>query len=1138
MKRVFHHPPEGPSEKKYWRSMNELSDTPQFRQWLEREFPNGAPEPGDEEWSRRGFLKLMGASMALAGVGLTSCRRPEMHLVPFTKGVEWSIPGKPLYYATAMPRRGGAIPLIATTVDGRPIKLEGNPLHPESGGTTDVFAQASILDLYDPTRSRGFLEKGKPSTEKAFRDYLDKSRVDWESNGGDGLAFLVDEIQSPTRDRLRAEMEKAYPNMRWCVYEPVGSDAQQTAAATAFGPDIRLVARLDRADAVLALDSDFLDCGEGDLTMVRAFTNRRRVTQSKDSMNRLYVVENRFTLTGAMADHRLRCAASQIPVFAYALARKIADITGNAALSAILASLPAPSGGANFPEQWLTEAARDLVDKSGSSLVLAGGHQPVVVQLLTHGMNSALKNFGTTVLVRGFPRNANTLSVLQLAADIASDKVRQLFIFGGDPVYNAFRGLARDSNNGQWLDWAELQKKVPEVVRLGYHVDATSALSHWHAPLAHYLESWGDALSPRGSYLSVQPMILPLFGGLSQIELLNAIQGGPKPDGRELVQETFRASRPPGDFATAWSKFLHDGFAAHVVEKERTPTFDSGAAGNLGRTLWATAPAPTLDSPEIVLVRDYSVDDGRHISNGWLQEMPDPVTKLTWDNAGLMSPATARHLGVESGDLIRVTLTDAASGGGGAPIERELVLAALISPGHVDASITIPLGYGRKMPGFDVLPYAGAAVESEPAVAEQRGFNGYFLRTASNPHFIVADKKNIARVEVKKVSQKYPLSITQEHWSIEGRGLVREATLDGYRADNDFVKKVAGEEELPPRLPSIYSHPPLDAPQQWGMAVDLNVCTGCSACVIACQAENNIPIVGKLQVSHGRAMHWIRIDRYYASEKPFSQDWGEYPQDPEIVHEPMMCQHCENAPCETVCPVNATVHSEDGLNVMTYNRCIGTRYCANNCPFKVRRFNFFDYNQRPVGKKKIAGAFSIYEEYFAPLTEKGAPDIVKMQKNPNVTVRMRGVMEKCTFCVQRIEEAKIAAHVRAGSSPNTLIPRDSFTTACAQACPNEALVFGDISDPGSRVSQMKKQDRNYRLLEYLNVNTRASYLARIRNPNPKMPDAAKIAVASRVEKAGPVAAEKEEHVYEHDQGTLNPSAKGEPHKITEPTPRQ
>ncbi len=455
--------------------------------------------------------------------------------------------------------------------------------------------------------------------------------------------------------------------------------------------------------------------------------------------------------------------------------------------------------------------------------------------------------------------------------------------------------------------------------------------------------------------------------------------------------------------------------------------------------------------------------------------------------------------------------------------QRQLVIAALIEPGHVDNSISIALGYGRGPGAGGALPYAGASSDVNPPAGDGTGFNAYLLRTSSNPHYIVADGKVVKEVKVTKVAGTYPLSTTQEHWSIEGRGLVREATLEGYRENGDFAKEIAGDEELPATLPTIYSHPPMTAPQQWGMSVDLNVCTGCSACVIACQAENNIPIVGKLQVSHGRAMHWMRIDRYYASAKPYNQDRGQYPENPEIVHEPMMCQHCENAPCETVCPVNATVHSEDGLNVMAYNRCIGTRYCANNCPFKVRRFNFFDYNQRPVGKKKVAGLFGVYEEYLGPLTKKGAPDTTKLQKNPNVTVRMRGVMEKCTYCVQRIEEAKIAAHVHAGASDKTLIPRDSFTSACAQACPTDAIVFGDVKDPETRVSKMKAQDRNYRLLAYLNVNTRTSYLARIRNPNPKMPDVKWIGVASMAHGKGEHQPGGEHHPAKHES-VLTPEA--------------
>jgi MoCo/4Fe-4S cofactor protein with predicted Tat translocation signal len=1119
MKRVFEHPPEKLTGKRYWRSLGELSDTPEFRGWLEREFPAGAAQLEGDEWSRRGFLKLMGASMALAGFGLTSCRRPEAHLVPFTKSVEWTIPGKALYYATAMPRRTGALPLIAATVDGRPIKLEGNPLHPASGGATDAFAQASLLDLYDPARSKRFVEKGEKDEKgkkvenfetrerTAFEKYLAELRTKITADGGAGLAFLVEEVHSPTRERLRAELQKTYPKMRWCVYDPLLTEAQSFATQLSFGDNARLVPRLERADVVVALDSDFLDCGEGDVAGVRAFSSRRRVGEAKDAMNRLYVVENRFTLTGAMADHRMRCPASQIPALTRSLAVKIAIATKDQGLGSTIATLTEPVNAMQFDDAWLTECANDLMAKPGASLVVAGPHQPVVVQLMVYAINSALKNVGATLIIREFVHAPKTNSILQLAGEMNAGRIKQLFIFGGDPVYNAPKGITIDKDTKAPVDWPELQKKVPDVVRLGYYEDATSELSAWHVPAAHYLEAWGDGLTNDGAYLAIQPMILPLFGGMSELELMNAVLGAPRVDGPELVQETFRASAPPGDFQAAWSQLLRDGFATHIALKEKPPTFNSNNAGGVAHTLWATAPNPTLDAPEIVLTRSYAMDDGRYINNGWLQELPDPITKLTWDNAALMSPAMAKHLGVNTGDLVNIAVTETTKDANQKSIRRELVIAALISPGHADNSISISLGYGRKKTG---------------PIGEEAGFNGYLLRNSSNPHYIAVDSRTIEAitvttaatpVESKEASPTpspiasatpkirahtlgaYPLSITQDHWSIEGRGLVREATLEHYRDDPEFVKKIAGDDELPAKLPSLYSHPPLIAEQQWGMTVDLNVCTGCSACVIACQSENNIPIVGKLQASHGRTMHWIRLDRYYASEKPFNQDRGEYPENPEIVHQAMMCQHCENAPCETVCPVNATVHSEDGLNVMAYNRCIGTRYCANNCPFKVRRFNYFDYNQRPIGKKKI-GPISVYQEYIAPFTEKGAPDTTKLQKNPNVTVRMRGVMEKCTYCVQRIEEAKIAAHVKAGASANTRIPRDSFTSACAQACPTEAIVFGDVKDPESRVSKIKMQDRNYRLLEYLNVSTRTSYLARIRNPNSKMPDANRIAMAS------------------------------------------
>ena len=1132
MKRVVQHPPAPATGRSYWRSLGELSDTPEFQQWLEREFPAGAAELPEDEWSRRGFLKLMGASMALAGVGLSSCRRPEVHLVPFTKSAEWTIPGKPLFYATAMPRRTGALPLVVTTHDGRPTKVDGNPLHPASGGATDVFAQASILDLYDPARARHFVEHGKPSDRATFEAYLQKLRGQLTADGGAGVAFLVGEDHSPTRERLRTELQKAFPAMRWCVYEPGLPSGGDTATTAAFGETARLSPQFERADIVFALDSDFVDCGQGDVAAVRAFTSRRRVSSGKDNMNRLYVVEHRYTLTGAMADHRLRCPASQIPAVAFALAQKIGASSPNAGLSAVLSAFPAPT--AAIDDAWLTEAARDLAAKPGASLILAGPNQPVAVQLLVHAMNAALKNIGVTVVVRDVPSRGPALSIVELAEEIRAGQVKQLFICGGDPVFNAPRALAKDPANADIFDWADLQKKVPDVVRLGYHEDGTSASARWHVPAAHYLEAWGDGLAADGSYLSIQPMIMPLFGGISEIQLFNMILGRPTTEGPELIQETFRGTKPPGDFDAAWSKFLHDGFASHIPPRIRPSAFNASGAGSAANGGWTPAPPPTADSPEVVFVSSYAIDDGRYVNNGWLQELPDPITKLTWDNAALISPAFADHLQVKTGDLLRISITDTARGRNNEPLQRELVIAALIAPGHADNSVTISLGYGRKTAGNGALPYAGRQDEITPAGAGT-GFNAYLLRTDATSHFAVADGKATEKVSVKKAGGSYPLSVTQEHWSIEGRGVVREATLERYREDPEFVKKVAGDEELPAKLPSLYSHPPLSAEQQWGMAVDLNVCTGCSACVIACQSENNIPIVGKLQVSHGRAMHWIRIDRYFASEKGYEQDNRQWPEHPEMVHQPIMCQHCENAPCETVCPVNATIHSEDGLNVMVYNRCVGTRYCANNCPFKVRRFNFFDYNQRPVGKKKIAGAFGVYQEYVAPLTTKGAPDIVKMQKNPNVTVRMRGVMEKCTYCVQRIEEAKIAARARPGASSKPHIPRDSFTTACAQACPNDAIVFGDVSDPESRVSKMKAQDRNYRLLQYLNVNTRTSYLARIRNPNPRMPDAKAIAVASLVEKEN---TKNMRHDYEreHDKGTLNPGSDREPEAEPRPTP--
>ncbi len=1052
MKRVFQHPPEAATGRKYWRSVGQLSDSPEFRGWLEREFPQGAAEMQGGEVSRRNFLQLMGASAALAGLSLTSCRRPEKHLVPFTKGVEWSIPGKALFYATSMPGRMGFAPLVVCTYDGRPTKIEGNPLHPATKGVSDVWAQTSILDLYDPERSRDFLHDGQASDAATF----DKALTEMMGKAGDGggVAFLVDGCPSPTRERLRGEIEKKYPKVSWCVYEP-------SAAPASAVPE--MVAQIDKADVIMALDADFLGSSEGTNEGARQFSARRRVDGPESKMNRLYVVENRYTVTGGMADHRLRLPASQMGAFLVALAGHIHG-AGDAKTNGLPAN--SPSAGTERYAEWAREAAADLLAAKGRSLILVGERQPPAIRQQVLRLNAALGNLGKTLFSRPSQQRPSR-SIGELARDIDDQKIQALFILGGNPVYNAPADL----------QWVGLQAKVPTVVRLGCAEDETtkdesgSPRVAWHVPKAHYLEHWGDGLASDGSYTIVQPMILPLYGGWSELDLLARVAGLPKPDGPELVQQTFaqRAGHAPDSIA-AWTKFVRDGFlekSAPALTPLALPGAPAAEDDAHSGAEQIALPATGGDTFEVVLVPDSKMDDGRHANNGWLQELPDPITKLTWDNAALISPFSAKSRGLEDGDMVKVEVEN-----------RSMEVPVLIAPGHADNSLSIPLGYGRTVVG---------------RVGHGTGFNAYPLRTTAQPFLLVGAK-------LTKLGRNYPLAVTQEHGAMEGRGadLTRESGFEKYKevasaalgapdGEDAQYYKTLGMDAHTPKNVSLYKHPALSDPYQWGMAVDMNTCTGCSACMVACQAENNIPIVGKEQVIGNREMHWIRTDRYFSVDPEF----GNSPDEPEMVSQPMMCQHCENAPCETVCPVNATVHSEDGLNVMAYNRCIGTRYCANNCPFKVRRFNFFDYNQRDVLGRKEGNPFSgLYE--WNLVSPKGTPDSIKLQKNPNVTVRMRGVMEKCTFCVQRIQEAKIAAKVHARETSAVKIPTDSFTVACAQACPTESIVFGDIKDPEARVSKLMVRERSYRLLEYLNVSTRVWYLARIRNPNPRMPDAAKL----------------------------------------------
>ena len=1051
MKRVFHHPSEPQGGKKYWRSLDELAGTPDFEAALEREFPQGAAEFQGGEVSRRHFMKIMGASTALAGIGLAGCRRPEMHLVPFTKSAEWVIPGKFLFYTSSMPSARGYVPLIVSTYEGRPTKIEGNPYHPINGGHggTDLYTQASILNMYDPDRSRFFLEKGVESDAGKFEKFLDQLIAGYAAKQGEGLAFLMEEDPSPTRERLCGEVAKKLPKATWTVYEPLGGNAAQ-AEEIAFGPGVKLRPVLDKADVVLALDSDFLGCAEGTIEGIKGFTKARRIDEPSGKMNRLYAVENRFTVTGGMADHRLRIPASQIGIFAVQLAAQIAAATGDATLTTVCQALGQTKGAATFPAGWVEELAKDLAANRGRALVLAGPQQPVAVHLLTAAINSALGAIGNTLVGIADP-TAQALKIGELHKDIADKKVSTLVIMGCNPVYDA----------PAELEWAKLQANIENVIRLGHYEDETSRFANWHVPRAHYLEYWGDGRSTDGTYVAVQPMILPLFGGWSDNDLLAKFAGLPKPTGPELVKETFKQIGQPADFDAAWNKFLHDGFlAGSSAGTGRTLFFLSAAAASY---IAEHANLPALSGEgnyEIVFTPDFHTYDGRYNNNGWLQEAPDPITKLTWDNAALISPATAKALGVRNyeaaGDMIEISLES------GAKIEMPI----LIAPGHADRSISISLGYGRTDTG---------------RVGAGAGYNVYPLRTSQAPYFVFTQS-------VKPTGNRGAQAITQQHFNMEGRAYIREGTLKTFAEEPSFAKVMGMDEELPKAgNPSLYTHPPLTALEQWGMAIDLNTCTGCNACVIACQAENNSPIVGREQVINGREMHWMRLDRYFAST-------DETDPNPEMLFEPLLCQQCENAPCETVCPVNATVHTPDGLNSMAYNRCIGTRYCANNCPYKVRRFNFFDYNQRPIENHQL---------YLGPLTTKASPDTLKMQKNPNVTVRMRGVMEKCTFCVQRIEEARIASKVKAGASDKVKIPVDSFQSACQQACPNEAIVFGDITEPGSKVAKLRASPRGYRLLEYLNTSPRILYLAKLRNPNPRMPGAEKIGAFEKGLKGGP-----------------------------------
>jgi MoCo/4Fe-4S cofactor protein with predicted Tat translocation signal len=966
-----------------WRSLDELSGTEEFQRFVHAEFPEQASAWVDPI-SRRGLLRLMGASVALAG--FSACTRaPAEEIVPYVHQPEEFVPGDPLFFATAMSIGGFAKGVVVESHLGRPTKVEGNPDHPSSLGATDVFGQASVLGLYDPDRSQVVTHTGRISSWTAFATALNEAIEDQRLKKGAGLRILTERVTSPTLAAQLRSLLVELPAARWHQYDPITRDNVRAGARIAFGQDVHVRHALDRADVIVSLDADFLGVGPEDLHHSRRFADRRR-PGGVSPMNRLYVVESTPSITGTMADHRLRLQARAIERAAFGLARRLAA-SDRIAIGAERLSDDA--------ERFLDAIGRDLLRHRGASLVIAGDSQRPIVHALAHVMNSALGNTGRTVeytdSVEAMPLD-DMASLRDLAADMERGVVDLLVIVGGNPVFTAPRDLG----------FAERMSRVRLPVHLSPYDDETSAVCHWHVPEAHYLESWGDARAFDGTVSIVQPLIAPLYSGKSAYELIAALRGHPGLSGYDIVRDYWRGHFSEADFEQRWQRALNDGFVAGTALPSKMVPLQT--------SLDALRPeASSDDGVEIAFRPDPTIWDGRFANNAWLQELPKPLTKLTWDNAAILSPATAGRRNLTNGDVVEMRYRGAAVR---APV--------WILPGQADESVTLALGYGRTRGG---------------RVASGAGVDAFALRTSDAPW-------GGSGLEIVKTGDRYELVSTQHHFSMEGRDLVRTGTIDEFRRDPTFAQRV---DNAPKPGETLYPGFAYEG-HAWGMAVDLNACTGCNACVVACQAENNIPVVGKSEVARGREMHWIRVDRYFEGD----------PANPAIHHEPVMCMHCENAPCELVCPVGATVHSDEGLNQMVYNRCVGTRYCSNNCPYKVRRFNFFQY-----------------ADWDTPS--------LKALRNPNVTVRSRGVMEKCTYCVQRINASKIQAE-----KEERPLRDGEIVTACEAVCPARAIVFGDLNDPDSRVAKLKADPRNYGLLVDLNTRPRTTYLARLRNPNPDL----------------------------------------------------
>ncbi len=968
----------GTAGRTFWRSLDELVETPELLELLRVEFPRQLA--GIAAFDRRAFLKLMGASLALGGLGACT-KQPEERIVPYVRQPERLVLGEPLYYATAMPMHGFGIGLLAESHEGRPTKVEGNPAHPASLGATDATVQASVLGLYDPDRSQTIVSAGAIRTWEAFLAAVRPALGTQEAKRGAGLRILTETVTSPTLARQLRDLLARYPEAKWVQYDADGRDNVRAGGQAVFGTMVEPQYRLADAKAVLALDADLFGRGPARLRLARDVARARRLDGRTADPLRLYAIECTPTTAGAVADHRLALRASEVGSFA-------ADVASRCRTKGVDgAQLGERAAGAISAET----IARDLVAHRGRSVVIPGDDQPASVHALAHAMNAALGNVGRTVV---YTEPVEAVPQLQLAAlqtladEMHGGRVDLLLILGGNPVYTAPSDL----------DFAGALARVGLAVRLGLHEDETSLHCHWHLPEAHYLESWGDVRAFDGTATLIQPLIAPLYGGRTASEVLAALLESPERGAYDVLRATWRGGRPDAaEFERVWEQALHDGVVPETAAAPRSVA---------PRADWTwTRTAPEQQGLEVVFRPDPYVADGRFANNGWLQELPRPLSRLVWDNAALVAPATAERLRVANGDVVELTHGT-----------RMVRTPVWIVPGHAAESVTLHMGWGRARAG---------------RVAEGTGVDVSPLRVAAAPVVRTG-------VTVRPTGANHPLATTQDHHSMEGRPIVRSATLAHWREHPDFAQHL---EETPAHDDTLYPNVAYTG-YAWGMTIDVGACIGCNACTAACVAENNISIVGKTEVMRGHEMHWIRVDRYYTGELDA----------PETVHMPVPCMQCENAPCEVVCPVNATNHSSEGLNDMVYNRCVGTRYCSNNCPYKVRRFNFFLYSN-------------------------WADETVKMAMNPDVSVRSRGVMEKCTYCVQRIE------YVRGHAEAEGRKIRDGeIVTACQQVCPTEAIVFGDVNDPESRVAKLKADPRNYALLSSLNTRPRTTYLAQVRNP--------------------------------------------------------